>query len=1719
MKKQIIFSLFLLSILGFFIWGCGGGGGGSINPVSSIDSGPIVQRLNGFAKVLAKGDIAGAQRYFSPNLQAATSGQSQSLTIWDFGKKIGDTSDNSSYTFIIAPDGIIQSTTVDAIVKAYFIMSNSTRIDLTFVMVKQADEWYIDNITVNESTNAETFSAVAYFPMQSGDFWKYLSNDSRAGVIRDVTLSVSPNTQIIDGKRVFSIVSTAISRTPSKASKKASMLNPAGMTNLTWGISNDGGLWNYGVLSGSSYVFNDGKPLKILDENFKVGDIATWTVNEKINSVTYSKQIVIQVLQPTISTLIFGTLRTFPIRFTWHYLGGSSPDGVLSGAEEWSLGENFGLLSFREFDPDTNISWVNSDCQDARVKGVSQTPVTMALLQVALPIGIPGQSYSATLSAMGGTPPYSFQISSGSLPLGTSLASSTGIITGIPTSGGNYFFTAKVVDSFGHSATQDFSITIAAFSITTDFTSPVYVNDVWSAKLVSQGGTAPLKWSVASGSLPTGLSLVSPDSISGTVAAAGAFEFTLRAIDANNLEAYKKYSIQVIPALTITSNVPSSTLVNTPIAAVYSVTGGVSSYSFSLQSGNLPTGLSLSSDGRLTGSPTDVGTFTFAVQVVDSNGKTAQITSAIFVDSTTQLVIATGSVGAFTYVAATYSATLTANGATGALKWELLSGTIPPGITFNSNGTLSGISTTVGTFTFVVKVTDSIGKTGSAQITMTVANDLVISGSLPTAGEVNKAYVGSFTVSGGFPPYSFQLTTGNLPDGLSLSTSGNISGTPTATGTFSFRISVSDSKGRTTGANVSIQINPAPAPQPQTLGIVSVFPADGATGVGTGTSITILFNKAMDSTTFTTTNITLVANPGLLTSGKSISASGRNFVMGVGSGTPVLGNISFSGDKTSVTFTPSSPLSYLTNYTATVKAAVKDGSGNSLGQDKVWAFTTVMPPDTTPPTIASVSPASGATGIAVNAPLVVQFSEPMDVTTLTAANITLATQTMLLTSGRSNSSSGRNIVGAGLGTQIPGNILVSVDKTSVTFTPSSPLANLTTYIATVKAAVKDAAGNNMLQDQVWSFTTVMASDTTPPTIISVLPTENATAAPIIDELIIRFSEPMDINSLSTASILLSPGVGQVVNLLWTPDSTSVTFRFLPPLTNGTFYTATVKAGVKDLAGNPMASDKVWSFTTVSAPLVITTPSFLPSANVSNNFSYPLTVGQASGPITWSLVGGNLPPGVSILPTAAIGGSPTTVGSYSFQIQGLETSTGRFATKPFQMFVLPQNPGLFRAIPKFINSTTVEVSFADMANDQIPASIEPSGLGLASFTLTEIANLKPGQSGAVTSAATNSFPIGVAFSPVLGVATLTFQAGTFDPNSPTLFLSVVGLVSKDLGSVVNNAPEQIRNHLAFYAFQSWSDLGMTQPSGAPIKLLPDTAWNTPTTPARLFLVFQEKIISIPIDENLSGNQFNLNVFSSNQTQWYTGLNDPFRDLFGIGNVLLALRKPINGSLAITQQVLDNSGLPSGAYGDIIDPDNKLPTLPTGRFLEYFQVGPDSASSAFVVTDNLQVTSIRGDISNPSNFPFKVVAEDGNFSAARIAAISADDGGLYKLDIAADGSISQSQPTPYFTAANPSSINSKVSMVWMYNVLDSSAPDNVNQFVVTEAEQNRLRYFNDNLDSNPIFTLDTSSQLKTYQGRLNAPSCVALFTKNPTPMSLKDFWILVADADGMQYFRMR
>ena len=454
----------------------------------------------------------------------------------------------------------------------------------------------------------------------------------------------------------------------------------------------------------------------------------------------------------------------------------------------------------------------------------AQSAITIS--PATLPNWTVNVAYSQTLSASGCLVSCAWS-ATGTLPTGLSLSSS-GVISGTPSATGSFNFTVTAAD-LASSGSQAYTVVInSAPSITTASLPDGKVNTAYSQTVGVAGGTSPYSFSVSAGALPSGLTLsASSGQISGTPSTAGVFSFTLTVTDSATAQASQTLELTISAngstlTITTTSPLPGGT-VGVSYSQTLNASGGTQPYSWSITTGTLPTGLALnSSTGAISGKPSAAGTSNFTVQVSDSaSGKASQPFALTINAGGSTLTITTTSPLPSGTVGVSYSQTLTASGGTQPYLWSVTAGNLPAGLLLNAlTGDLAGIPLSAGTFTFTVKVTDANSAQATKQFTLTIASPgsalTITSPALMPDGVVGTAYSQTFTATGGTPPYSWSITTGALPAGLTLNFStGAISGNPASPGISAFTLRVSDSASHTADKSITITVVIGPQGTPQ----------------------------------------------------------------------------------------------------------------------------------------------------------------------------------------------------------------------------------------------------------------------------------------------------------------------------------------------------------------------------------------------------------------------------------------------------------------------------------------------------------------------------------------------------------------------------------------------------------------------------------------------------------------------------------------------------------------------------------------------------------------------------------------------------------------------------------------------------------------------------------------------------------------------------------------
>jgi len=420
--------------------------------------------------------------------------------------------------------------------------------------------------------------------------------------------------------------------------------------------------------------------------------------------------------------------------------------------------------------------------------------------------------------------------------------------------------TAATLGAFGiavNGEVEDYFINTVCPAVT--FTSTTLANGTlnlsYAQTLTATGGTAAYTYALAGGTLPAGVTLnSSTGALSGVPTAAGTYNFTLRATDANGCQGTQAYAVVMnCPALAITPATLAVGTVGTSYSQTLSASGGAPSYTaWTVTSGTLPAGLSLNAGtGVISGTPTTSngagGSIT--VRTTDANG--CQGTQVISLKICPVITVNPDTLPAAT-VNAAYTQAITATGGSGAYTYSLGGGTLPAGLLLNSSGTLSGTPTSTVSRTFIVNATDANGCVGSRSYTLAPSCPAItISPAAAAGGAVGVAYTQTFTAGGGVSPYgSWTVASGTLPAGLALdAATGVISGTPTAGNGAgaTFTVRVTDANGCTGSQVVTLKVCPVITLSPATLPNGTINTSYNQAVAGTGGSGTYTYAIASGS--------------------------------------------------------------------------------------------------------------------------------------------------------------------------------------------------------------------------------------------------------------------------------------------------------------------------------------------------------------------------------------------------------------------------------------------------------------------------------------------------------------------------------------------------------------------------------------------------------------------------------------------------------------------------------------------------------------------------------------------------------------------------------------------------------------------------------------------------------------------------------------------------------
>jgi len=277
--------------------------------------------------------------------------------------------------------------------------------------------------------------------------------------------------------------------------------------------------------------------------------------------------------------------------------------------------------------------------------------------------------------------------------------------------------------------------------------------------------------------------------------------------------------------------------VGTPYTFELKAEEGCLPYRFSYLNGTVPPGLRITGDGKLTGTPTEAGTFSFWVALDDASGPTnpfCQIPSVQSQGEFTMLVMPDLAVTTTSLPVASprapYSVQLQfSNPEVGwPVVWDITQGALPAGLTLSESGVISGTPAGPDVKTFVVRAREPFRRFGERQLTLTVATALQARSAL-RVGEVGLRYAGSVPATGGVPPLKWAVASGNLPSGLSLDTAtGAVTGVPRSAGTSGLTFAITDAAGQRVTVPASLRIAARPAITTAQLPLATVGAVYGA---------------------------------------------------------------------------------------------------------------------------------------------------------------------------------------------------------------------------------------------------------------------------------------------------------------------------------------------------------------------------------------------------------------------------------------------------------------------------------------------------------------------------------------------------------------------------------------------------------------------------------------------------------------------------------------------------------------------------------------------------------------------------------------------------------------------------------------------------------------------------------------------------------------------------
>lgn len=358
-------------------------------------------------------------------------------------------------------------------------------------------------------------------------------------------------------------------------------------------------------------------------------------------------------------------------------------------------------------------------------------------------------------------------------------------------------------------ASSDPITTHPTLVLETEMLPEAVVDVAYDAVLEASGGTGSFSWQIVDGALPAGLELDADGAVAGTPTEEGEFEVTVE-VASGGQQVSRAFGLTVLEQI-LPPRILTEELAPAVVGQTYGETlvadRGDGNYAWTLTAGDLPEGLTLSTEGVVEGTPTTAGSATFTVQVTSAElGAEEEFSVEVFEAlevGTTELP--SGVEGA------AYQAQLVASGGDGEHTWSVAEGALPEGLTLDPDGSIHGTPAAVEVSGFTVQVASGDGQSAVAELALAVWAPLALVTDALPQGQVNVAYETTLEAEGGDGTHTWSVHEGALPGGLTLDGgTGVISGTPDAPASEDLVLRVTSGDGQTADVALTLSITEGP---------------------------------------------------------------------------------------------------------------------------------------------------------------------------------------------------------------------------------------------------------------------------------------------------------------------------------------------------------------------------------------------------------------------------------------------------------------------------------------------------------------------------------------------------------------------------------------------------------------------------------------------------------------------------------------------------------------------------------------------------------------------------------------------------------------------------------------------------------------------------------------------------------------------------------------------